>query len=53
MIKIFRGGGKVDGEGGSSEGCLKWGSGWQGILPKTSQNRGWVKEKVVRKGRGF
>ena len=30
MIKIFRGeGGVVDGEGGSSEGCLKWGGvGW-------------------------
>ena len=28
MIKIFRGGGEVmDGEGGSSEGCLKWGVG--------------------------
>ena len=25
MIKIFRGEGVVDGEGGSSEGCLKWG----------------------------
>ena len=28
MIKIFRGGeGVVDGEGGSSERCLKWGGG--------------------------
>ena len=27
MIKIFIGGGVVDGEGGSSERCLKWGSG--------------------------
>ena len=27
MIKIFRGEGVVDGEGGSSEGCLKWGGG--------------------------
>ena len=36
MIKIFRGG-VVDGEGGSSEGCLKWGGGGhQGIFPKTS-----------------
>ena len=26
MIKIFKGGGVVD-EGGSSEGCLKWGGG--------------------------
>ena len=25
MIKIFMGEGMVDGEGGSSEGCLKWG----------------------------
>ena len=35
MIKIFRGGGGegegvVDGEGGSSERCLKWGSGGGG-----------------------
>ena len=32
MIKIFRGGGggMVDGEGGSSEGCLKWGGGGGG-----------------------
>ena len=27
MIEIFRRGGVVDGEGGSSEGCLKWGGG--------------------------
>ena len=27
MIKIFRGEGVVDGEEGSSEGCLKWGGG--------------------------
>ena len=27
MIKIFRGGGVVDGGGGSSEGCLKWDGG--------------------------
>ena len=27
MIKIFRGEGVVDGEGGSSERCLKWGGG--------------------------
>ena len=27
MIKIFMGGGVVDGEGDSSEGCLKWGGG--------------------------
>ena len=28
MIKTFRGGGVVDGVGGSSERCLKWGGGW-------------------------
>ena len=27
MIKCFRGEGVVDGESGSSEGCLKWGGG--------------------------
>ena len=27
MIKIFRGEGVVDGEGGSSDGWLKWGGG--------------------------
>ena len=27
MIKIYRGEGVVDGEGSSSEGCLKWGGG--------------------------
>ena len=30
MIKIFRGEGVVDREGGSSEGCLKWGGGGGG-----------------------
>ena len=31
MIKSFRGEGMVDGESGSSEGCLKWGGGgWRG-----------------------
>ena len=30
MIKIFRGEGVVDGEGGGSEGCLKWGGGGGG-----------------------
>ena len=30
MIKIFRGEGVVDGEGGSSERCLKWGGGGGG-----------------------
>ena len=43
----------MDGEGGSSEGCLKWGGGGHsGIPPKTSLNRGWVKAKVVHRGRG-
>ena len=32
MIKIFRGEGVVDGVGGSSERCLKWGGGgWRVI----------------------
>ena len=46
----------MDGEGGSSERCLKWGGGGGRSLkdlPKTSKNRGWVKAKVVRRGRGF
>ena len=45
----------VDGEGGSSERCLKWGGrGGRSLkdLPKTSKNRGWVKAKVVRRGEG-
>ena len=54
MIKIFRGEGVVDGEGGSSERCLKWGSG--GSLRDLSKNilkQGWVvKAKVVRRGEG-
>ena len=38
MIKIFRGGeGVVDGVGGSSERCLKWGGGW-GSLRDLSKN---------------
>ena len=37
MIKIFRGEGVVDEEGGSSEGCLKWGGvGWGGGVIKES-----------------
>ena len=36
MIKIFRGEGVVDGEGGSSERCLKWGGG--GSLRDLSKN---------------
>ena len=47
MIKIFWG------EGGNNERCLKWGGGsHSGIFLKTSQNRGWVKAKVVHKGEG-
>ena len=53
MIKISRGGGGVvDGEGGSSERCLKWGGG--GSLRDLSKNI--LKQgvgKVVRRGRGF
>ena len=38
MIKIFRGGeGVVDGEGGSSEGCLKWSDGGWGSLRDLSK----------------
>ena len=39
----FLGEGVVDREGGSSEGCLKWGGGGgghQGIFPKTSKKEG-------------
>ena len=56
MIKIFKGEGVVDGDGGSSEGCLKWGGGGWGSLrdlSKTSLNRRWVKAKVIHRGRGF
>ena len=40
MIKIFREGGEgvVDGEGGSSEKCLKWGGGEWGSLRDLSKN---------------
>ena len=53
--KIFRGGeGVVDGEGGSSEGCLKWGGkGHQGIFPKNILKQGVGKGKRFRRGRGF
>ena len=50
---IFRGQGVVDGEGGSSERCLKWGGG--GVIKGLSKNilkQGWVKAKVVRRGEG-
>ena len=52
MIKIFRGGGRgegvVDGEGGSSEGCLKWGGGGGGSLRDLSKN---ILKQGVRKGK--
>ena len=44
----------MDGEGGSSEKCLKWGGG--GSLRNLSKNilkQGVVKAKVVRIGEGF
>ena len=47
MIKIFRGEGVVDGEGGSSEGCLKWGSGGGGSLRDLSKN---ISKQWVGKG---
>ena len=59
MIKIFRGGGVVDEVGGSSERCLKWGGGGWGVgvikgsFQKHLKIGGWVKAKVVRRGRGF
>ena len=47
MIKIFRGGGGVmDGEGGSSERCLKWGGG--GSLRDLSKN---ILKQGVGKGK--
>ena len=39
MIKIFRGReGLVDGVGGSSERCLKWGGGGWGVIKGSFQN---------------
>ena len=52
---FYGGAGVVDGEGGSSERCLKWGGGGWGSLRDLSKNilnRGWVKAKVVRWGEG-
>ena len=48
MIKIFRGGGEgvVDGVGGSSERCLKWGDG--GSLRDVSKN---ILKQGVGKGK--
>ena len=37
MIKIFKGEGVVDGEGGSSERCLKWGGGRWGVIKGSFQ----------------
>ena len=37
MIKILMGAGVVDGEGGSSEGCLKRGGGGEGSLRDLSK----------------
>ena len=39
IIKIFRGEGEgvVDGEGGSSERCLKWGGGGWGVIKGSFQ----------------
>ena len=37
MIKIFRGEEVVDGEGGSSEGCLKWGGGGGEVIKGSFQ----------------
>ena len=46
--------GVVDGEGGSSERCLKWGGGGSSRdLYKNILKQGWVKAKVVRRGGGF
>ena len=42
----------VDGEGGSSEGCLKWGGGGGG-LSKNILIRGWVKAKLFVGGGGL
>ena len=45
----------MDGEGGSSEGCLKWGGGGWGSLRDLSKNvskQGWVKAKAALRGEG-
>ena len=55
MIKIDIGGGTgvVDGEGGSSERCLKGGGGWSfRDLSKNILKQGVGKGKVVRRGGG-
>ena len=44
----------VNWEGNSSERCLKWGGGESlRDLSKNILKRGWVKAKVVLRGRGF
>ena len=48
MIKIFRGGGVVDGVGGSSERCLKWSGGGEGSLRDLSKN---ISKQGVGKGK--
>ena len=48
MIKIFRGEGVVDGVGGSSERCSKWGSGGGGSLRDLSRN---ILKQGVGKGK--
>ena len=56
MMKIFiEGGGRGGGwRGGNSEGCLKWaGGGSLRDLSRKISKQGWIKEKVVRRGRGF
>ena len=46
MIKSFRGEGVVDGEGGSSEKCLKWGGG--GLIKGSFKN---ILKQGVGKGK--
>ena len=48
MIKIFRGEGVVDGEGCSSERCLKWGGGGWGSLKDLFKN---ILKQGVGKGK--
>ena len=47
----------MDGEGVSSERCLKWGGGGWGAIKGSFQKHlktgGWVKAKLVRRGMGF
>ena len=42
----------MDGDGGSTERCLKWGGGSLRDLSKNIFKQGWVKAKVVRRGEG-